>query len=108
NVFSIHMPPLREHKEDLPELVKNLLDDMNRKHDREVGMVSDEVMKTFQQHNWPGNVRELRNVLERAVIVCESKVVEPRHLPPGLGHGLPRAAGSDGNAVRVGVGTTVG
>src|SRR4051812_37762732 len=111
NVFNINLPPLREHREDLPELVQSLLADMGRKHQREVAAVSEEVMKMFQQHNWPGNVRELRNVLERAIIVCEpgAKMIEGRHLPPGFGqHAAPRAATSEPNAVRLGVGTTVG
>src|SRR5256714_1221838 len=111
NVFNINLPPLREHREDLTELVQSLLADMGRKHQREVAAVSEEVMKMFQQHNWPGNVRELRNVLERAIIVCEpgAKMIEGRHLPPGFGqHAAPRAATSEPNAVRLGVGTTVG
>src|SRR5919108_1164355 len=110
NVFNIHMPPLREHKEDLPQLVDSLLHDMNAKHEREAGIVSEEVMRSFQQNNWPGNVRELRNVLERAIIVCElgAKMIEARHLPPGFGHLAPRSAPSDPNAVRLGIGTTVG
>ena len=62
----------------------------------------------LQRYPWPGNVRELRNVLERAVIVCEGSVVEPRHLPPGFGQATQRAAtAQDANSVRLGVGTTV-
>src|SRR5690348_9310244 len=58
NVFNIHMPPLREHKEDVPELVTALLADMNEKHGRKVAGVSEAVLQMFQNHNWPGNVRE--------------------------------------------------
>jgi DNA-binding NtrC family response regulator len=107
NVFNIDMPPLREHKEDMPELTQSLLDSMNEKHGRRVAAVSDAVMGTFQSYDWPGNVRELRNLLERAVIVCESAMIEPKHLPPGFGHAPVRSAISEGNTVRVGVGTTV-
>jgi transcriptional regulator with PAS, ATPase and Fis domain len=109
NVFSINLPPLREHKEDIPELVQCLLAEMNRKHQRDVGTVSEEVMRIFQQHSWPGNIRELRNALERAVIVCEpeTKVVELRHLPPGFGQ-APRLLALEGGGIRLGVGTTVG
>jgi len=63
NVFNIHMPPLRDHKEDLPDLVQSLLAEMNAKHSRNVSGVSDSVMSAFQAHSWPGNVRELRNTL---------------------------------------------
>src|SRR5579862_3573742 len=107
NVFNIHMPPLREHKEDLPDLVQSLIGDMNSKHNRNVQMLSDAVMNLLQGYSWPGNVRELRNTMERAVIVCEGSVIETRHLPPGFGHAPARAAAMDPNALHLGVGTTV-
>jgi DNA-binding NtrC family response regulator len=108
NVFNIAMPPLRDHKQDLPELVTALLADMNEKHGRTVQMVSDSVMSLFSSFAWPGNVRELRNTLERAIIVCEAGVVETKHLPPGFGQVTPRPPVQEANAVRLGVGTTVG
>jgi DNA-binding NtrC family response regulator len=108
NVFNIHMPPLREHKDDVPQLVESLLADMNQKHGRKVGGVSDTVSQMFLNYNWPGNVREMRNTLERAVIVCEGSLVEPRHLPPNFGaSGLKPATMADGDGIRVQVGTTV-
>ncbi len=107
NVFNIHMPPLREHKEDLKELVISILADMNQKHQRRVQMISDSVMQIFQNYAWPGNVRELRNTLERAVIVCEGAVVESKHLPSGFGQVAPRPPVHEANAVRLTVGTTV-
>jgi DNA-binding NtrC family response regulator len=108
NVFNIHLPPLREHKEDLPELVEHLLADMSHKHGREAAMVSEDVMRSFQSHNWPGNIRELRNTLERAVIACSGKMIEQQHLPPTFGSVGMHSAASEANSVRVGVGTTVG
>lgn len=107
NVFNLHLPPLREHKEDIPDLVHTLLAEMNTKHGRKVATVSEAVLNQFQNHSWPGNVRELRNTLERAVIVCEGGVVETRHLPPGFGQVSPRPAAADPDAVHLGVGTTV-
>ena len=65
-------------------------------------------MNIFQQYNWPGNVREVRNTLERAVIVCEGKVVEPHHLPPGFGQPSGRVPVESGDGLHLGVGTTVG
>jgi DNA-binding NtrC family response regulator len=106
NVFNIHMPALREHKEDIRELVNSVLKDMNRKHDRKVADVSEAVLNMFQTYSWPGNVRELRNTLERAVIVCESGLVETKHLPPGFGQSV-RPVVNDPDAVHLGVGTTV-
>jgi DNA-binding NtrC family response regulator len=108
NVFNIHMPPLREHMDDLSELVQALLAEMNQKHNRTVVGVNEAVMSAFQAHNWPGNVRELRNTLERAVILCASPMIEPKHLPPGFGKAFVRAPVHDANSVHLGVGTTVG
>jgi len=108
NVFNIHMPPLREHKEDIPDLVHSLLADMNEKHGRKIATLSEAVLNQFRNYSWPGNVRELRNTLERAVIVCEGAVIETRHLPPGFGQSTIRPTVEDPDAVRLGVGTTVG
>jgi DNA-binding NtrC family response regulator len=106
NVFNIHMPALREHKDDIRDLVKGLLSDMNEKHGRKVADVSEAVLNMFQAYSWPGNVRELRNTLERAVIVCESGLIETKHLPPGFGQNV-RPVLNDPDAVHLGVGTTV-
>ena len=70
NVFNIHMPPLREHKEDIPALVDAMIAEMNRKHGREVTGVDSEMMARLMAYDWPGNVRELRNTIERAVVLC--------------------------------------
>jgi DNA-binding NtrC family response regulator len=106
NVFNIQMPALREHKEDIRELAKGLLEDMNQKHGRKVSDVSEAVLNLFQSYSWPGNVRELRNTLERAVIVCESGLIETKHLPPGFGQTV-KVVANDPDAVHLGVGTTV-
>jgi len=107
NVFNIQMPTLREHREDVPELVQHLLREMDAKHGRKVATVSEAVLHQFQNYSWPGNVRELRNTLERAVIVCEGAVIETKHLPPGFGQITLRTTAEDPDAVRLGVGTTV-
>ncbi len=108
NVFNIHMPPLRDHKDDLPQLVEALLTDMNNKHGRDVAGVTGVVLNLFQGYNWPGNIREVRNTLERAVIVCDGKVIDQRHLPPNFGSTGMKTASSDGEGIRLQVGTTVG
>ena len=107
NVFNIHLPPLREHKEDVPQLVDALLADMSAKHGREVAGVHETVLHMFNNYSWPGNVRELRNTLERAVIVCEGSLIEPRHLPPNFGSAGLRVTTGDADGVRLEVGTTV-
>jgi DNA-binding NtrC family response regulator len=108
NVFNINMPPLWEHKEDIPELVQHLLVDMSAKHGRKVATVSEAVFNLFRNYSWPGNVRELRNTLERAVIVCDGAVIETKHLPPAFGQVPSRASNDDPDAIRLRVGTTVG
>ena len=119
NVFHIHLPPLRERKEDIPAMVETLIADMNRKHDCRVTEVSAAVLESFQRHRWPGNVRELRNVLERAVILAGEGSIEVKHLPAFLqnrpvmaaGVAAPAAAASapadDADAVKFQIGTTV-
>jgi DNA-binding NtrC family response regulator len=108
NVFHIHLPPLREHKEDLSQLVEYILADVNAKHGRKVRGVNTEVMDLFQSYPWPGNVRELRNVLERATIVCDRDLIGRAHLPAEFGHGGAAMSGGTGlSGLRFPVGTTV-
>src|SRR6201986_3015911 len=90
NVFNLHMPPLREHKEDIPAIIEALLADMNAKHGREVKGVDGEMLSRLMTHDWPGNVRELRNTVERAVILCGEGYMETRHLPPAFGQRFAR------------------
>src|SRR5579863_5254609 len=75
NVVRIMMPPLREHLDDLEALIAALLEDLNRKHQRGVKGVEDEILQVFRRCEWPGNVRELRNTLERGVVVCSGPVL---------------------------------
>jgi DNA-binding NtrC family response regulator len=84
NVFHIHLPALRERKEDLQPIAEALIGDLNRKHDCRVVEISATVMEALQRHDWPGNVRELRNVLERAVILAGEGSIELKHLPAFL------------------------
>src|SRR5262249_20864932 len=84
NVFHIHLPALRERKEDIPLIVETLVSEVNRKHECKVTGFAPGVMDLFEKHPWPGNVRELRNVLERAVILAGEGNVETKHLPAAL------------------------
>jgi transcriptional regulator with PAS, ATPase and Fis domain len=108
NVFHIHMPPLREHSEDIPDMVDAMLAEMNQKHGRRVAGVSAPVLERLQQHGWPGNARELRNLMERAVILApDGELVEAAHLPPGFGRAAAVVAATDGNSISIRVGSTV-
>jgi DNA-binding NtrC family response regulator len=107
NVFHIHLPPLRERKEDIVPISEALINDLNRKHECRVTEISDEVQELFQRYHWPGNVRELRNVLERAVIVAGQGPVERRHLAATFTSPVVEAPMNDGDTIRFRVGTTV-
>ncbi|MEO8598045.1 MAG: sigma-54 dependent transcriptional regulator [Candidatus Solibacter sp.] len=123
NVFHVHLPPLRERKEDIGGMTDALIADMNRKHDCRVTDVSASVMESLLLHRWPGNVRELRNVLERAVILAGEGTIELKHLPAFLQLHAAAAAGTaadsapqavalpvdpdDPEAVKFRIGTTV-
>ena len=82
NVFGIHLPSLRERKEDLPLLAQHLVIQLAEKHGRPARFLSSAAIEALQFHSWPGNVRELRNVIERAVIICSSEQVERHHFAP--------------------------
>jgi len=84
NVFQIHLPPLRERKEDLRLIAEALISDLNRKHLCRIADLAPVVMQALEHHQWPGNVRELRNVLERAVILAGEGTIELHHLPAFL------------------------
>lgn len=81
NVFSISLPPLREHAEDIPELARHFLSYYAAKEDRPVLHINKEALQLLQQYPWKGNIRELRNVLERATIMADGDTILPEHLP---------------------------
>jgi DNA-binding NtrC family response regulator len=89
NVFHVHLPPLRERREDIPSLAETLVTDLNRKHEKRVTDLAPTVVDALVRHDWPGNVRELRNALERAVIVASEGTVQLNHLPINLQSGPP-------------------
>jgi DNA-binding NtrC family response regulator len=84
NVVSIRLPPLRERREDIPELVEFLLGKHVRSIGKRVTGVSHEAMQLLLSHPWKGNVRELDNALQRAVILGDGSMVMPADLPPDI------------------------
>jgi len=109
NVFNIHMPPLRDHLDDLPPMVEAMVLEMNQKHGRKVSGVAASMLDRLMAHGWPGNARELRNTIERAVILCpDGSPLDVGHLPQGFGRDqVEGAAVLDGSAITVRVGVTV-
>jgi two-component system response regulator HydG len=80
NVVSIHLPPLRERKEDIPLLVDHFLKVFSRKQGKAVEGFSSKAMKTLTEYTWPGNVRELENTMERLVVFARDKTITSEDL----------------------------
>ena len=76
NVFPITLPPLRDRRSDVPELVTHFVRELSDRHGRSVSRVRPDTLRALAAHDWPGNVRELRNAIERAVIVSEGEELD--------------------------------
>lgn len=81
NVVPIHIPPLRERKEDIPLLVAHFLKEYNKKREVPIARVEPETLKLLTDYDWPGNVRELKNAIERALILEDGDTLLPRCFP---------------------------
>ncbi len=91
NVISIHIPPLRDRKEDIPLLVDHFVDKFNIEMGKSIDGVNEGAMRLLMDFGWPGNARELRNVIERAMVVTKGKTILESDLS------LPAAPGRPGN-----------
>ncbi len=95
NVFPIYVPPLRNRKADIIQLAEHFLRKYAQEQRKKVNSLSAETVQRLLAYRWPGNVRELENCIERAVLLCETETLQPRHLPPTLQVGdAPEAAKS--------------
>ncbi|TCS80591.1 sigma-54 interaction domain-containing protein [Tepidibacillus fermentans] len=81
NVISLQIPPLRERREDIPELLSLFLEEFSIKYGSPIPKISSKVMSLFLQYEWRGNIRQLRNMAERLIILSGGEEIEPRHLP---------------------------
>jgi DNA-binding NtrC family response regulator len=81
NVLPIHIPPLRERKEDIPSLVSHFLSKKSKGADQKSKKINKEAMGYLTRYDWPGNVRELENVIEQAVLLTENPVIGAGDLP---------------------------
>jgi DNA-binding NtrC family response regulator len=84
SVIGLHLPPLRERREDIPAIAAHFLAFFAERHARPTRALSEAARRILLAHDWPGNVRELRNAVERAVVLAEGETIEPADLPPGL------------------------
>jgi len=102
NVIPIHLPPLRERKDDIPLLVSVFLERLKKRTGKPIGGLAAEVMTLFVEYDWPGNVRELKSAMEYAFVLTEEGTIQPEHLPRQIrgksqpASGAFASAGGDG------------
>jgi two-component system response regulator PilR (NtrC family) len=84
NVIPIHLPPLRDRREDIALLVAHFIEKIGRATGRQVRGITPEALAVLETYHWPGNVRELENVIERAIVLGSGEVISPDALPPNL------------------------
>jgi DNA-binding NtrC family response regulator len=93
NVISVHIPPLRERKEDIPLLVEHFLERFNIEMGKNVDGASEAAMRTLMDYHWPGNARELRNVIERSMVVSKGRMILDTDLSLPRAPGVPEGRG---------------
>lgn len=81
NVMSIEIPPLRHRKEDIPLLVDHFISMFRKTLNKDIRSCSDEALNIMANYEWPGNIRELRNIIERAMLLSDSKIINISDLP---------------------------
>ena len=84
NVIQIYIPPLRERKEDIPALIRHLLEIYNTKYEKNIISISDDTLSILLNYSYPGNVRELENILQHAIIFSENNTISKNDLPVNI------------------------
>jgi len=92
NVIAVHLPPLRERKDDIPLLVEHFLKKYAAKSGKKIEEISPDALSRMLEYNWPGNIRELENVMERAVVLNKGKAITVKDLPTLIAQGEPQTA----------------
>jgi len=85
NVLPINLPPLRERNEDIPLLCDHFINQFNKRLNKDISNITPAAMSLLLKHNWPGNVRELENIIERAIVLAEDKLLVPENFPSLIG-----------------------
>ncbi|HET9552908.1 MAG TPA: sigma-54 dependent transcriptional regulator [Anaeromyxobacteraceae bacterium] len=91
-VFTIHLPPLKERREDIPLLVHHFIEKFNAETGKRVQGLTPQATAVLQAYAWPGNIRELRNTVERAMILVDGEIIGEEQLPPDMQSSHPEAA----------------
>ncbi|MEJ2069867.1 MAG: sigma-54 dependent transcriptional regulator [Syntrophobacterales bacterium] len=92
NVIPIHIPPLRERREDVPLLVEAFIERACLKNRKPITGISKEALDILVEYKWPGNVRELINTVEYAFVLCQERTIRPEHLPRQLSQKISKPA----------------
>jgi DNA-binding NtrC family response regulator len=101
NVVNIHMPPLRERKEDIPLLAAAFLKEFAEENGKKINGIDPRVLSALYAYSWPGNIRELRNCVESAVVLCKGTAITLDDLPPSV------SSGAEENSIRISLGTNM-
>jgi len=101
NVVNIHVPPLRERKDDIPVLAAAFLKEFAQENGKTIEGIHEKVRSRLYAYEWPGNIRELRNCIESAVVMCQSNVIGIDDLPP------PLRGGSDEGWIHIRLGASM-
>jgi two-component system nitrogen regulation response regulator GlnG len=105
NVVRIHLPPLRERRDDIPLLVNYFLEKIAREQGRKPKSIANAAIRLLEKYHWPGNVRELENAIRRAHVLAKSDAILPGDLPPEIS-GAAGGAAAPPPATAPGEGTT--
>ena len=101
NVVNLHIPPLRERKEDIPLLTSAFIKEFAQENNKPVEGIDPKARAALYNYPWPGNIRELRNSIESAVVMCKGNIITPEDLPPSI------VRESDDDHIRISVGSTL-
>jgi DNA-binding NtrC family response regulator len=88
NVVNVHVPPLRERKDDIPLLVASFLNEFSRENGKAIKDINGKARSRLYAYDWPGNIRELRNCMESAVVMCRGSIITEDDLPLALRSGI--------------------
>lgn len=101
NVVNIHVPPLRERKEDIPLLATAFLKEFAEENGKDIEGIDPKARLVLYAYSWPGNIRELRNCIESAVVMAKSNIITLDDLPPTIN------SSSDGDCIKITMGTSL-
>ena len=106
-VIDLTMPPLRDRREDIPELTLHFVQLCSERSGKAALQIDDDALAVLKAYDWPGNIRELENVIERAVVVAEGSTITMQDLPPEMLSAIHDGAAANGSSDHNGNGVPV-